>query len=128
MSNELTVLEGQKVNPLMWFEFNQNNSGGSFDHYPSEGIGYAVWVQARNADEANARAQGIGLYFDGYGDCSCCGDRWGEVWGSGQAEEPAVFTHRLFGADENGLRWGIPTYAHRYDGTFYQVTSSKEIV
>lgn len=83
-------------------------------------------------DEANARAKGIGLYFDGVDDgrdCECCGDRWYEKWSDsdGQAEEPTVYVSRLFGADENGLRWGLPTYAHRYDGTFYVVTARTEL-
>jgi hypothetical protein len=127
MSNVLTVPEGQPVTPLKWFEYDQNNSGGVFDHQPEAGIGYAVWVQARNAAEADARAEGIGLYFDGEGDCSCCGDRWSSAWGDGQTEEPAVYAGRWGGADEDGLRWGLPTYAHRYDGTFYVVTARTEL-
>lgn len=128
MKNTLTVAEGQKVNPLKWYEYSQNNSGGSFVHDPEAGIGYAVWVQARNYEEANRRAEGVGLYFDGEGDCRCCGDRWSDKWGEeGQTEEPSVYAGRFFGADENGLRWGLPTYAHRYDGTFYVVTARTEL-
>lgn len=128
MSNTLTVLEGQPVTPLKWFEYSQNNSGGGFDHQPESGIGYAVWVQARNAAEADSRAKSIGLYFDGEGDCSCCGNRWSDKdgWDDGQAEEPALFGGP-YGADENGLKWGLPTYAHRYDGTFYVVTARTEL-
>jgi hypothetical protein len=127
--NTLTVAQGQKVSPLKWYEYSQNNSGGSFDHDPDAGIGYAVWVQARNYEEANRRAEQIGLYFDGEGDCSCCGDRWSDKWyeSDGQTEEPTVYAGRYSGADENGLRWGLPTYAHRYDGTFYVVTARTEL-
>lgn len=130
MTNTITVAQGQPVNPLKWYEYSQNNSGGAFQHDESAGIGYAVWVQARNAEEADQRAEGIGLYFDGEGDCPCCGDRWySKAWGwdEGQAEEPTVYASKLFGADENGLRWGLPTYAHRYDGTFYVVTARTEL-
>lgn len=129
MSNVLTVAEGQPVTPLRWYEYSQNNSGGSFVHDSGSGIGYAVWVQARNAAEADSRAKSIGLYFDGVedgSDCSCCGDRWSSKdwgWDEGQTEEPTVYAGRWGGADENGLRWGLPTYAHRYDGTFYVVTN-----
>jgi hypothetical protein len=61
---------------LYWFEFDQNNSGGSF-------VGpETVWVQAPNADAANDIAEDHGVYFDGCAydrDCECCGDRWYRV-------------------------------------------------
>ena len=65
-----------------WFGFKQNNSGGSFDHDPESGIGYAIYVEADDAEHANYRAKRIGLYFNGCAsgrDCSCCGDRWSEA-------------------------------------------------
>lgn len=69
-----------------FFEFSQNNSGGSFD-----GFARFVFIQARNADDANARAEKLGLYFDGCEngiDCDCCGDRWSRVYDEdGVAEE-----------------------------------------
>ncbi len=63
----------------MFYTFNQNNSGGSFHYDPNVGISHFVVIEADNAVEANARAESIGLYFDGWGDCSCCGDRWYSV-------------------------------------------------
>src|SRR5690606_15528868 len=77
------------MSAFKWWEFSQNNSGGSFDHDPEQGIGYRVLIEARNADEASARAQDIGIYFDGCRDgidCCCCGDRWSEPWGEGDME------------------------------------------
>lgn len=69
-----------------FFEFSQNNSGGSFN-----GFARSVFIQARNADEANERAEEVGLYFDGCEsgiDCDCCGDRWSRVYDDdGVAEE-----------------------------------------
>lgn len=62
-----------------WYEFRQNNSGGSFDFDADRGISVHVIVQADDAEEANYRANRIGLYFDGCetgDDCECCGDRW----------------------------------------------------
>lgn len=101
---------------LKWFEYSQNNSGGSFQHSASLGIGYRVWIQATSAEDADRRAQEIGLYFDGYGDCSCCGDRWTEKsgWDDGQDEEPTNW--------RSELSWGIPSYAHPYGERFYRVT------
>ena len=60
----------------MYFTFNQNNSGGTFDLDKEQGITYFVIIEADDFDDANDRAENIGLYFDGIGDCPCCGDRW----------------------------------------------------
>jgi hypothetical protein len=63
----------------MWYEFHQNNSGGSFYIDGYKGIGPNVWIEADSEEAANDIAEGIGIYFDGVEkerDCSCCGDRW----------------------------------------------------
>ncbi len=57
-----------------YFTFRQNNSGGSFD--VDENVGVTVVIQAKDARDANRRAEKIGIYFGGRGDCPCCGDRW----------------------------------------------------
>lgn len=59
-----------------FFEYSQNNSGGSFKYDKAAGISHYVIVEAVDYRHANDIAEVIGLYFDGYGDCSCCGDRW----------------------------------------------------
>jgi epoxyqueuosine reductase QueG len=64
---------------MAFFEFNQNNTGGSFDFDEKRGISHWVIIEAANAQQANERAESIGLYFNGCDDgvdCSCCGDRW----------------------------------------------------
>lgn len=64
------------VGQARFFTFDQNNSGGYFT-----GPAIDVVVEARTADEANARAEDLGLYFDGAGDCiECCGYRWSEQY------------------------------------------------
>ena len=74
----------------MFYTFMQNGSGGSFT-LDSE-VTHMVIVEAGTADEANAKAESIGIYFDGYGDCSCCGDRWSRVDEEWDAEEgPCVY-------------------------------------
>lgn len=63
----------------MFFHFRQNNSGGSFAFDEKAGISVNVIVEANSVEEANNKAEEIGLYFDGCDngqDCSCCGDRW----------------------------------------------------
>ena len=58
---------------MKFYEFRQNNSGGSFS-----GPAIAVYIEANNSDEADRIAQTKGIYFDDdYEiDCDCCGTRW----------------------------------------------------
>lgn len=106
-----------------WWHFSQNNSGGSFGHDPDRGIGYSVFVEAHSADEASARAQDIGIYFDGVReglDCECCGDRWSEPWGGGDTE-PNQYGRNVRPASDGEsptLDWGIPSYIHPIEGRF----------
>jgi hypothetical protein len=64
---------------MKFYEFRQNNSGGHFHEDEASGIGPSVIVEASSAEEANEKAQSLGIYFDGVDDdtdCDCCGDRW----------------------------------------------------
>ncbi len=61
----------------MFFEYRQNNSGGSF--VINDTLTVVVVIEAPTSDMADARAQELGIYFDGCNtgdDCPCCGDRW----------------------------------------------------
>lgn len=76
-----------------FWHFNQNNSGGSFSFNKKAGITHHVIIEAKTADEASARAQDIGIYYDGVRegmDCGCCGDRWSEPYGDGD-DAPLVY-------------------------------------
>jgi len=55
----------------MFYVYRQNNSGGSFRPPAVD-----VIVEAPSAAEADTIAEGVGIYFDGAGDCPCCGNRW----------------------------------------------------
>ncbi|MYR43102.1 hypothetical protein [Streptomyces sp. SID5910] len=104
----------------MFFEFNQNNSGGGFDFDAERGITHHVIVEADDAAHANYRAERIGLYFDGDGDCACCGYRWSEQWAADKGDEvPSIygeavqdydFRYRWMGADRP------EAYVHFADG------------
>lgn len=59
-----------------FYHFSQNNSGGSFDFDEIAGITHNVIVEATDYEHANMLAERIGIYFDGYRDCPCCGNRW----------------------------------------------------
>ena len=61
----------------MFFEYNQNNSGGSFD--VDSQVCHRVIIEANDKDDAYFIAQSKGIYFNGVHngkDCECCGDRW----------------------------------------------------
>jgi hypothetical protein len=62
----------------MFYEFSQNNSGGTF--VVNDKLDEMVIIEAESPVEANRRAELIGVYFDGDGDCRCCGNRWSSVW------------------------------------------------
>lgn len=64
---------------MAWYEYRQNNSGGSFDYDPQQGLSIHVYVEAETGVDADVRAERLGIYFDGCDsgmDCHCCGDRW----------------------------------------------------
>lgn len=57
----------------MFYRYTQINVGG-YHEGPQ-----VVIVEAEGLAEAEAAAQGAGVYFDGVAagrDCACCGDRW----------------------------------------------------
>lgn len=71
---------------MAFFIFNQNNSGGHF--HQNERVDCYVIVEAKDATQANDRAESIGIYFNGVRadrDCECCGDRWYPAYGDGFA-------------------------------------------
>jgi hypothetical protein len=80
-----------------FWEFDQNNSGGSFLFDEKKGISACVIIEAMDSAHANLRAGQLGIYFDGCEkelDCSCCGDRWYEARGEGD-EEPFYYGEPL---------------------------------
>lgn len=108
----------------MFYHFSQNNSGGSFHFNKEKGITCHVVIEADNASEANAIAEEIGIYFDGCStgrDCSCCGDRWNEVWEIDREEVPSVYGSPVqeFINSEYTHRWmetGKEVCVHYKDG------------
>ena len=96
-----------------FYQFRQNNSGGSFDHSEADGIGWLVVIEANSADHANQRAERIGLYFDGCSDgidCSCCGDRWYPANEQDACEVPSAYGEPL--TQETSSNWNLPAYVH----------------
>lgn len=98
----------------MFYTFGQNNSGGSFDHDPNKGVGYAICVEADSAEEASARFWDIVFSYSQGGDCDCCGPRWDGYADKGSAT-PEEYGKPLTGG------WGIPSYIHYLDGSVFPV-------
>ncbi len=75
----------------MFYHYSQNNTGGSFRI--DNDVAHHVIIEANSAKEADAKAQDIGIYFDGCSmgmDCDCCGDRWYEQWGDNGKDTPLI--------------------------------------
>jgi hypothetical protein len=62
---------------MRFYEFLQNNSGGSFQ--TDEQLTHRVIIEAKDEKAACSIAENMGVYFNGVeegSDCPCCGDRW----------------------------------------------------
>lgn len=108
---------------MPYYGFSQNNSGGEFEI--DDKVTINVWVEANNAREANAKAEEIGIYFDGVNsemDCECCGDRWSVVIETDAQEFPLISNHgsRWVGDGENH------TIIYHADGTVGKIP--KEVI
>ena len=76
----------------MFYTYNQNNPGGEFEI--NENLKHFVIIEAGSAYEANAKAEELGIYFDGIEkgiDCSCCGDRWYRAEEFDANKKPLIF-------------------------------------
>lgn len=65
------------MNNLKWFEFSQNNSGGSF--IINDKVCHRLFIEAESFSDAVEKAEDLGCYWNGVAegrDCPCCGDRW----------------------------------------------------
>lgn len=102
-----------------FYHFSQNNSGGSFDFDEVAGITHNVIVEATDYQHANMLAERIGLYFDGEGDCPCCGDRWYSQWdGKDGADVPSIYGEPVE-SQVSSIAWmpaGKETVVHYLDG------------
>ena len=67
-----------------YYAFKQNNSFGIF-----KPPAIFLIVEANDVEEAMHIAEDHGAYFDGVGDCHCCGNRWYEPERS--TEEPSYY-------------------------------------
>ena len=110
----------------MWFEYSQNNSGGSHVYDDNRGLSEWVFIEADSAKEADEYAESIGIYFNGVDDdmdCGCCGDRWHPQASWYGSEDDGKTFDELRDTIEIVLkyRWrenGNAIYIHFKDGSF----------
>ena len=110
----------------MFYEFVQNNSGGSFTFDEKAGLTHFVHIEADSPEQANDIAERKGIYFNGCedgGDCPCCGDRWDPVFDHDGSKVPANYGTPLDELDPDAfyfIQWmpdGKEMAIHYKDGT-----------
>ena len=75
-----------------FFDFRQNNTFGRWVYDEKRGISRHVIIEADDVEEAVSLAEDIGLYFDGRGDCECCGTRWSKPWTNETGDDtPSIY-------------------------------------
>lgn len=68
-----------------FWTYSQNNSGGIFT--VDDNVSHYVIIEAADMKQANDRAEEVGLYFGGQGDCPCCGNRWYSEWDEDEGKD-----------------------------------------
>lgn len=106
---------------MPFFDYSQNNSGGKFDIDEEAGVSIYVIIEAADKRSADSKAEEIGLYFDGHGDCDTCGNRWYRADVSG-SEVPSIYGEPIsdYEFELYGPKWnrtGPEAYVHFADGT-----------
>lgn len=113
-SEEIVIFSRPVENKMLGFyEFRQNNSGGSIYVSKEEGIGEYVYFQASSPEEANSQASAVGMFGLSY--CYCCGERFYEL---SQYDEPVLEGSSIsfFSLEKN-----INVFVHMLDGTIHHM-------
>lgn len=119
VSSNLTGRTMKREVETKFYTYMQNNSGGYWQVDPNKGVAHIVIVEAIDSKDANNRAEKIGLYFDGWNDCPCCGTRWDSQWGESDATEiPTVYGQdpSEYVNDKWAKAFEKEVYVHYFDG------------
>lgn len=84
-------------------------------------------IEAENYNDANNRAESIGLYFDGCEkglDCKCCGDRWYPVSNFNGDDTPSIYGKSIYNVKKSISMSDV--YIHYIDGHFEKVILKDE--
>lgn len=91
----------------MFFEFNQNNSGGVF--HVDDRVCHRVFIEADSRGEAIDIAENLGCYWNGVltgVDCPCCGDRWSLPYDFVHIDRLSSYNVIALSVDEWNRRYG----------------------
>lgn len=102
---------GSEPVALRWWCFDQNNSGGYF--ITNDTVAEYVFIQARNATEAVAKAEAVFVDHSEY--CDCCGERWSYYVGKDDGKQ----TPEIYGTRIENVGPGIfrkEARLHHFDG------------
>lgn len=111
-SNDLAAISATvPVRPLLWFHFNQNNSGGYF--VADDNVCEDVFIQAHSAADAIAKGE---TFMDNSDSCQCCGDRW-SFWIDDADGRPVPMRYGEAPVESEAPSFFHKTYKlHFYDG------------
>jgi len=116
----------------MFYEFSQNNSGGSF--VVNKKLTHRLFVEADSVEEACVFAKSLGCYWNGVDeglDCDCCGDRWHKPWDDDGVTYPYEWSKGIvFNSVEEHAQYVANNYGMTVPDAriFYKDGSVKEIV
>jgi hypothetical protein len=106
-----------------FYTYRQYNSLCNYYYFEEEkGITKYVIIEAFDHIHANARAEDIGIYFDGSDngeDCSCCGDRWFRAEDEHGKDVPSIFGKPLRDIEE--FRFNEFCFVHYLDGKIEKI-------
>lgn len=110
------IIEQDLREDSLFFTYRQNNSGGRYE-YDDQLSAYVI-VEAKNAEEANKRAEELGIEFDE--GCETCGDRWSRADDYDGEKVPMVYDRDVSGGVyqvRGSAKRSVPVagYIHYYD-------------
>lgn len=109
---------------MPWFLYVQNNSGGHFE--VNDNVCRQVYIEASSINDAEAKAEALGIYYDGCEkglDCPCCGDRW---YGADELKSSTKELEELVQELADKYGWTVPDARLFYaDGMVKEIFSSK---
>lgn len=102
----------------MFFNFNQNNSGGYFVEDLDKGVCEEIIIEADSVEAAVDKLYRIGSDVDGFHNyCSCCGERWNDWIDDDEGtEEPEIYGEPV-GRVKAGP-FSEKAFVHYADGSF----------
>ncbi len=101
-----------------FYEFSQNNSGGSF--VVDSKLCHRLFIEADTLYEAKTKMESLGAYFDGDGDCPCCGPRWSDF------EDETIFPFRYGTFEKEKARVIAKKYKIDYKKTTWRFMGTEE--